>query len=84
MTVFAKNTTYGLETRIKEFQEYLNNNLPNYWSGELEIYGICYPVIKNVNGTDITVPEAYKGTGRQNKEYKEVFINDNVAASIGF
>jgi hypothetical protein len=84
MTVFAKNTTYGLETRVKELQEHLDSNLPNFWSGELEIYGILFPKIKQSNGADIVVPEAYIGTGINKGEYSEVLINDNVAASIGF
>lgn len=80
MTVFAKDITYGLETRVKEFQEYLNTKLANYWSGELEIFGLVKPKLKD----DIIVPEAYKGTGIGEKEYTEVFINDKVTASVGF
>jgi hypothetical protein len=80
MTVFAKDITYGLETTVKECQEFLNTNLPNYWSGELEIYGLVSPKQKD----DIIVPEAWTGAGVENKEYTEVFVNDKVAASIGF
>lgn len=80
MTVFVKNITYGLETRIKEFQNYLNTKLASYWSGEIEIYGLVY---KNERD-GIIVPEAYKGTGIRNKEYESIFIDDRVACTIGF
>lgn len=80
MTVFTKDTTYGLETRIKELQEYLNSKLPAFWSGDLEIYGIAFPLQKR----DSIVLEAYKGDGAKKTEYKEIFINDKIAATIGF
>jgi hypothetical protein len=89
MTVFAKNTTYGLETRVKEFQDYLNVELPQYWAKESdgtqhpeEIY--IYGLVRKLLRDDSVYPEVYKGTGVKQKEYKELFIDDKVAASVGF
>lgn len=86
MAVFAKATTYGLESKVKELQEYLDAKLfgGNIWSGDSEIYGVMNPLRKDLETGTITVPEAYKGTGANNKEYSEVFINDKVAVTIGF
>ena len=80
MTVFAKDTTYGLESIIKDCQTFLNTKLSSLWSGTIEVYGLLEKKLKN----DIIVPEAWKGTAIGNKEYSEVFINDKVAATIGF
>lgn len=80
MTVFAKDTTYGLESKVKELQTFLNSRLANYWSGTLEVYGLLKPKIRDGK----IIPEVYKGTGIGEKEYTEVFINDKVAGSIGF
>ena len=80
MTVFAKNTTYGLETSVKELQDYLDEELANYWSGELEVYGLVRKLEKDGN----IYPETYLGLGAGQKEYGEIFINDKVAGTIGF
>ena len=81
MTVFAKDTVYGLETVIKDCQEFLDDNLSDYWEGDLEIFGIVDRLQKDDN---TFVPEAWIGSGLANKGYSEVFVNDRVAASIGF
>ena len=94
MTVYAKNTTYGLESRIKEFQDYLNTELPKKWCIDvdgnqhaelIDIFGIIY---RNERDGEI-VPEAYTGTGIRQKEYEEVlpekdcFITLNTAKFPG-
>lgn len=94
MTVFAKNTTYGLEDKVKELQEYLNTKIPDYWAididgnkhqEELAVYGIVRKLIKQDDDqADITIPEAYKGTGANQTEYKQFFVDDKVAATVGF
>jgi hypothetical protein len=84
LTVFAKSTTYGLDTKINELQTFLDSgvrdNLSNYWAGDLYIYGKIEPIERkgNIN------PEAYKGGDTKNKEYGEIFVNDKIACSIGF
>jgi len=80
MTVFAKNTTYGLETVIKEFQEYLNTELTTIWSGDIYVYGLIYRTEKD----GLIKPEAYTGSGINRKEYSPVFINDKIACTVGF
>lgn len=80
MTVFAKDTVYGLEDKIKELQSFLNTRLPSYWSGTLNIYGLFKQKLRDGN----IVPEVYKGAGIKNKEYTEAFIDDKVAGTIGF
>lgn len=87
MTVFAKDTVYGLESTIYGLQNHINTNIAynaTYntlgWRGTVNVYGICYPTVRNGN----RILEAYIGTGIKNKEYSQVFINDKVTASIGF
>lgn len=87
MTVFAKDTVYGLETTIKDLQGHINNKIaynatynPLGWQGTVNVYGICYPTYRNGN----KILESYKGTGIKSTEYGEIFINDKVTASIGF
>lgn len=76
MTVFAKDTTYGLETSVLRVQNLLNDNLP--WLGTNNIYGI---VFKNAKKDDV-IPEAW--IGNSGREYKEVFCNDKATSQIGF
>lgn len=78
MTVFAKDTVYGLETTIKDLQNHIDTNLT--WSGTNNIYGLVYPILRDGNLN----LESYKGTGINNKEYGEIFINDKVTSTIGF
>ena len=78
--IFAKTTTFGLDTSIKELQTYLNDNLTDFWSGTINVYGRIYKNTKDGN----IIPEAYIGTGANYKEYKQIFINDKEAATIGF
>ena len=81
MSIFAKSTTYGLDSSIKEMQEYLDTKLGEVWAGTIEIYGRVFP---SENKSGDIVPEAYIGTGIKQKEYSPIFINDKVAATVGF
>jgi hypothetical protein len=78
MSVVAKDTVLGLETSVKQFQEYINSKLT--WAGTNNVYGLLYPI----NSDSGTVLEAYIGNGLQKKEYAQVFINDTITSSIGF
>lgn len=78
MTVFAKDTVYGLESSVKDFQEYIDDNLT--WSGTNEVYGLLYPTMRGDN----RVLEAYIGTGTKKTEYRQVLVNDKVTSTIGF
>lgn len=78
MTVFAKDITYGLETTIKHLQEHIDSKLT--WSGNNNIYGL----IHRNSSEDGIIPEAYIGSGSNNKEYKQVFVNDKLTSSLGF
>jgi hypothetical protein len=78
MTVFAKDTTYGLEAPVLKMQNLLESDLT--WLGTINIYGIIF---KNVRNDDI-IPEAWIGTGIRGKEYKQVFNSDKTTAQIGF
>lgn len=78
MTVFAKNTTYGLESPVLKMQNLFESSLS--WLGTINIYGIIF---KNVNGDDI-IPEAWTGTGVKGREYKQIFNDDKTTAQIGF
>lgn len=87
MTVFAKDMTYGLESKVLLLQNHLSKKLiydvssnPSGWQGEVEIYGLIYKIESDKG----ILPEAYKGTGSKNMEYKQVFVNDKVSATIGF
>lgn len=75
MTVFAKSTAYGLESKIKDAQSVLNTYLSSKWSGTLHIYGLIDRNLKN----GVFIPEAY-----DDKEYKQIFVNDKVSGTIGF
>lgn len=78
--IFAKTTAYGLDNTIKILQGYLDVRLASLWSGTINIYGL----IQKTKKDNRNVAEAYLGTGIKNKEYGEIFLNDKVAATIGF
>jgi hypothetical protein len=72
--IYAKTTTYGLESQIKRLQNWLNDKLT--WLGTIEIYG----KIQKTNRDGRIIPEVYVS----GNEYKNILINDNVSASVGF
>lgn len=78
--IFAKATTYGLETPVKKLQQYLDTQLALKWTGTHNIYGLIYRN-QTKNGFE---PEVYVGTGIENKEYASPFFNDKITSSIGF
>ena len=80
--IYAKTTTYGLDTKIKQIQQALQDDLP--WfdvSGmqdtDIAIYGKVYT---NVDDKNRPIPEAYKS----GNEYTQIFVNDKIACTIGF
>jgi hypothetical protein len=73
--IFAKTIPYGLDKSIKDLQSYMDNNL-TAWSGTRHIYGLLQKTERNGK----TYPEAYIS----GSTYKEVFIDDRIACSIGF
>lgn len=75
--IFIKDTTYGLETTVKYLQQYIDANIP--WLGINNVYGLIY---RNSSDKGIK-PEAYIGDGSTNKEYDNIFCNDNITSSIG-
>lgn len=78
MTVFAKDTTYGVEVPVLKMQNLLNTTLT--WDGTINIYGIIF---KNKKDGDV-IPEAWIGTGAKGRDYKQVFNSDKTTAQIGF
>ena len=87
MTVFSKNTNYGLDSTVYEIQHHIDSKIAYNattnalgWRGTVNVYGLCYPTINDGN----RVLEAYIGTGTKNKEYSRIFVNDKITASIGF
>ncbi len=77
MTVIAPATTYGIDTKIKQVQNYLDDGLT--WTTPL-VYGRIYRNLKQVNESDVVIPEVYSSS----KEYKQIFIDDKSNAQIGF
>lgn len=75
--IIAPATTYGIDTKIKMIQSYLNSSLS--WDTPY-IYGRIHKTIKKVNDSDVSIPEVYIS----DKEYRPVFINDTQNAQIGF
>lgn len=78
--IFAKSTRYGLDTKIYRLQEVLQDELPwfdNVADADVEIYGKLY---RNIDSNGNTIAEAYVS----GNEYTQVFVNDKVAATIGF
>lgn len=78
--IYAKDTTYELETKIKFIQEALNDELPWFDTvsdSDVVIYNKIY---RNPDSEGNIIPEAYTTAG----EYKQIFVDDRVAASIGF
>jgi hypothetical protein len=74
--IYLKTNSTGLDRKIELIQRYFDEHLTKDWGAAIEIYGKIYPTIRN----GVTVPEVYVG----NKEYKSIFINDAVTATIGF
>ena len=74
--IFAKTTPYGIDKKLKAVQTSLNSQLSKLWLGTIEVYGKIEPTKRN----DKIIPEVYvSGT-----EYREIFVNDRVTATIGF
>ena len=76
--IFAKTNLYGLDAKIYELQEFIENELP--WlntNPDVHIYGKIYP---NPNKDNAMIPEAFCNK----KEYKQIFVDDNITATIGF
>lgn len=87
--IIAKTNTYGLDKEIKKLQTFINGRLSSEqewgdssigWEGTVNIYGLLQKTERE-NGT---ILEAWTGTDTNKKEYTQVFINDNITASIGF
>lgn len=83
MTVISKDIVWGLDDTVKNIQNYLDVSLPNDygWLGSIDIYGLIQPTLDKDNNV---VPEFSLGTGKKGREYSQIFINDKIAASIGF
>ena len=75
--IIATDTTYGIDTKIKQIQTYLDNNLT--WITPM-IYGRIHDNLKRVGEADVHVPTAYVS----GDEYPEIFIDDTQSAVIGF
>ena len=81
--IYTRTENYGIDSKIKRIQEHLNTNLG--WN-DMHIYGRLYSNQINADAVGSTtsvgelIPEWYLGDG----EYKQVFIDDNVSAVIGF
>ena len=72
--IYAKTTVYGLDAQIKLIQTALDKLLP--WSGTVEIYGKIQKTLRD----EKVIPEVYIS----GSDYKELFVNDKVSATIGF
>ena len=75
--IIAPDTTYGIDTKIKQVQTYLNSNLT--WTAPM-VYGRVYRNLKRVGEADVIIPEVYV----KQKEYSQIFIDDTTNAKIGF
>jgi len=78
MTVFAKDTVYGVEGAIKEIQTALNTTLITgaLWDGTVNIYG----KIQENEKKGVLIPEVWVS----GNEYKDVFFNDKISGSVAF
>lgn len=74
--IFAKANPYGIDKKLKAIQTSLNSSLVDHWAGTIEIYG----KIDATKRDDKIIPEVYVS----GLEYKELFVNDSVTATIGF
>ena len=74
--IFAKTTPYGIDKKLKAIQTSLNTSLAKLWLGTIEVYGKIEPTKRN----DKVIPEVYVS----GIEYRELFVNDSVTATIGF
>jgi len=74
MTVIAKITAYGLDKIIKLIQTNIDNKLR--WLDTVNIYG----KVQRTEKEEGFYPEVWSSEN----EYKEIFIDDNVGAIIGF
>jgi hypothetical protein len=78
LTVFAKDTTYGLEVPVLKMQNLFESDLP--WIGTNNIYGIAFEAAKEDN----IVLTAWVNEGINRREQPEIFNNDKVTSVIGF
>ena len=74
--IYAKAIPYGLDATIKRLQQHLDTYLSLIWAGTFEIFG----KIQRTETESGIIPEAYSS----GNEYIQVFVNDNVACTIGF
>lgn len=74
--IYVPDRTYGLATQIKKIQTVIDPEFSNVWDSPINIYNLLYENHKN----DGLVLEAHLN----NEEYKQIFIEDNDSATIGF
>lgn len=74
---FTNTDTQGIDTVIEKIKDNLYEALGLVWTGEIDAYGRVY---KNVDSSNRVKPERYAGNG----DYKEVFLNDKIAAAFFF
>lgn len=79
MTVFAKNTLYGLEIAVKNTQDIIEQYLT--WVGTNNIYNLLH---RNKDEAGDTILEYWSGLGVKGREYEQAFVNDKVTSCIGF
>lgn len=74
--VYAQDTTFGIETKIKLIQNALNSKLVTLWGANTHVYGL----IQEINKDGKIIPTVYTDKG----EYKELFLDDNKTTLIAF
>lgn len=79
MTIFTKDTRYGIEQSVYLIQDILESELT--WSGNVNIYGLLF---KNKDNDGNTILEAWVNKGVNKREYRQVFNDDKLTATIGF
>ena len=74
--VIAAAHRYGIDVHVKRIQDYLDSKLTPIWGNDVNIYGRLHDV-------DVETGKVLAVYDVKN-DYKQVFINDKVNATIGF
>jgi hypothetical protein len=76
MTVIASNELIGIDLKIKQIQDILDEYFTSIWNGAVSVYGRIYETKKG--------NKSYMEAWTSGHFYKEIFINSKENATIGF
>lgn len=75
--IYAKDKTYGIESKVLLIQRYLDEHLPDYWTGVTpHIYSVIQSTVKDGN----TIAEVYL----RKDEHRQIFFDDTRNCIIAF